>query len=212
MSWTTRKSSRSNRRLTRCPSASDCTGFSPMTYRAAQLAALHGVHHGGLMLARPGRDAAPPRAARKRPQAGVVGDELEARQPVGQGAHVAAALHVVLTAERRRAGARLAPRGRSAAPGCQRVHVVGGVVVFGDPERPAQHGPRRPRVQACQPPESSCAGMPVSGSARARVGLRATRGVRSKSRVARSTNGGFSRPSARITCPMALASAIRSPP
>ena len=70
---------------------------------------------------------------------------LEAGQPVGQGAHVAAALDVVLAAQRVDAGA-VPPD----VPGQQHQvdqgeHVVDRVVVLGDPEGPADHRPRRGR-------------------------------------------------------------------
>ena len=73
----------------------------------------------------------------------VVLDVLEAEQPVGQGAHVAAALDVVLAAQRVEAAA-VAPD----MPGQQgqvdeRDHVVDRVVVLGDAQRPADHRPVR---------------------------------------------------------------------
>ena len=68
----------------------------------------------------------------------VVLDVLESWQLVRQGAHVAAALHVVLAAQWRESGtesADLAGQDREVA---QREHVVDAVVVLGDTERPAQ--------------------------------------------------------------------------
>ena len=71
----------------------------------------------------------------------VVLDVLEAGQLVRQGAHVAAALHVVLPAQR--VEARSPPPDVAAQQGQvdEGEHVVDGVVVLGDAERPAQLGP-----------------------------------------------------------------------
>ena len=86
------------------------------------------------------RDGDAPRRLELRPQL-VVLDVLEAGQPVGQRAHVAAALDVVLAAQRVDAAA-VAPD----VPGQQgevdqREDVVDRVVVLGDAEGPADHRP-----------------------------------------------------------------------
>ena len=72
----------------------------------------------------------------------VVLDVLEAGQAVGQRAHVAAALDVVLATERVDAGAIPADVPGQQDEVDQGQDVVDGVVVFGDPQRPADHRPR----------------------------------------------------------------------
>ena len=69
-----------------------------------QLAALHGIEHARQVPAALRRDRHAPLGIEPRAQL-VVLDVLEAGQPVGQRAHVAAALDVVLAAERVDAGA-----------------------------------------------------------------------------------------------------------
>jgi hypothetical protein len=66
---------------------------------------------------------------------------LEAGQPVRQGAHVAAALDVVLAAERVDAAAVAADVAGQQDEVDQGEDVVGRVVVLGDAERPADHRP-----------------------------------------------------------------------
>ena len=66
-------------------------------------------------------------------------DVLEARQLVGNRAHVAAALHVVLAAQRIAAAAPAADVAGEQREVDQREHVVDGVVMLGDAERPAHH-------------------------------------------------------------------------
>ena len=65
----------------------------------AQLAALHRLEHPRQVPAPSRRDRHAPRPLELRPHL-VVLDVLETRQPIGQRAHVAAALHVVLAAQR----------------------------------------------------------------------------------------------------------------
>ena len=89
-----------------------------------------------------GRDRDAPLGVELRPQR-VVLDVLEARQPVGQGAHVAAALDVVLATQRVDAAAVAADVAGQQDEGDQGQDVVDGVVVLGDAERPADHRPRR---------------------------------------------------------------------
>ena len=75
----------------------------------------------------------------------VVLDVLEAGQAVGQGAHVAAALDVVLATERVDAAAVPPDVAGEQHERDQREDVVDRVVVLGDAERPADHRARRRR-------------------------------------------------------------------
>ena len=77
-----------------------------------------------------------------RPQR-VVLDVLEARQPVGQGAHVAAALDVVLATQRVDAAAVPPDVAGQQDERDEGQDVVDRVVVLGDAERPADHRARR---------------------------------------------------------------------
>ena len=99
-----------------------------------QVHALLGVDRHAVLLAEP-------------PAGVVVGlDVLEAGQLVRDGAHVAAALDVVLAAQRHQAGA-VAPHVTGEQRQVdQRQHVVGRVVVLGDAERPADLRPVGPGV------------------------------------------------------------------
>ena len=72
------------------------------------------------------------------PAGGVVLDVLEAGQLVREGAHVAAALDVVLSAQRIEPGAVAADVSGQQGDVDQRQHVVGRVVVLRDPEGPAE--------------------------------------------------------------------------
>jgi hypothetical protein len=85
-----------------------------------------------------GRDLRAPRALEPRADL-VVLDVLEAGELVGQRAHVAAALHVVLAAQRVEARAPLAHVPGEQREVDQRQDVVDGVVVLGDAEGPADH-------------------------------------------------------------------------
>src|SRR5690606_31242560 len=67
-------------------------------------------------------------------------DVVEAGQPVGEGTHVAAALHVVLPADRHQPGAVAADVAGEQGQADQGEDVVAGGVVLGDPQRPAQLG------------------------------------------------------------------------
>ena len=64
-------------------------------------------------------------------------DVLSADELVGNRAHVAAALDVVLTAQRHQAGPVAADMSGQQREVDDREHVVGRVVMFGDAERPA---------------------------------------------------------------------------
>ena len=81
-----------------------------------QVAAAHRVEHLGEVPAVPGRDGAAPRRLELAPGR-VVLDVLEPGQLVRQRAHVAAALHVVLAAQRVEPGAVAADVAARAAPG-----------------------------------------------------------------------------------------------
>ena len=107
-----------------------------------QVAALHRIEHPRQVPAAVRWHRHAPRSVELRPQF-VVLDVLEPRQPVGQGAHVAATLDVVLATQRVHAAA-VAPD----VPGQQDERdegedVVDRVVVLGDAEGPADHRPRR---------------------------------------------------------------------
>jgi hypothetical protein len=107
-----------------------------------QIATLHRIEHPGEMPAALRRD----RDAPGRLELGaerVVLDVLEPREAIGQGAHVAAALDVVLATQRIHA-ASIPPD----VPGQEHEvdegqDVVDRVVMLGDPEGPADHRPRR---------------------------------------------------------------------
>ncbi len=139
MSCTTRWSRPSSRCRAWVALASDSAGFSPMQYSARSVPALHGVEHLREVHARLRRDRHAPGCLVA--GAGVVVAEVVAAGQLGRdGAHVAAALDVVLPAQRHQTGA-VAPD----VPGeqrevDQREDVVGGVVVLGDAQRPADLG------------------------------------------------------------------------
>ena len=95
-----------------------CTGFSPIDVEAVHLAALHRVEHLATDASPASAESATPQAASNFARAASVGlHVLEAGQPVGNGPHVAAALHVVLAAERIQSRCRSGRRGRSAGRG-----------------------------------------------------------------------------------------------
>ena len=103
-----------------------------------QLAALHRLEHLGQVPAVLRHDLDAPRLAEPLPGLGVALEVLEAGQLVRDGAHVAAALDVVLPAQRVQAGAVAADVAGQQREVDQREDVVDRVVVLGDPERPAQ--------------------------------------------------------------------------
>jgi hypothetical protein len=110
-----------------------------------EVAAVHRLEHLGQVPPVARWDRAPPLGLELRPRRGV-GDVLEAGQLVRQRSHVAAALDVVLPAQR------VEPRAVAPDVSAQQgevdeaEHVVDGVVVLGDAERPAQLGPVGPGV------------------------------------------------------------------
>ena len=110
-----------------------------------EIAALHGLEHVRQVQPVPGRDVRAPGGIELGPSL-VVEDVLEARQLVRDGAHVAAALHVVLPAQRVEPAAVAADVAAQQGEVDERQDVVDGVVVLGDAERPAQLGPIGPGV------------------------------------------------------------------
>ena len=69
-----------------------------------------------------------------------VGDVLEAGELVGQRTHVAAALHIVLAAQRHQARAPTTDVAGEEGEVAQRLHIVDTVVVLGDAEGPEDLG------------------------------------------------------------------------
>ncbi len=114
-----------------------------------EVAPLHRIEHARQVPATLWRDRDAPGRVELRAEL-VVLDVLEAGQSIGQGAHVAAALHVVLATERVDA----APVATDVAGQQHEVDqgqdVVDRVVVLGDAERPADHRPRRGRQRVRQ--------------------------------------------------------------
>ena len=107
-----------------------------------QLAALHRVEHRRQVPPALRRHGHAPGALELRPHP-VVLDVLEARQAIGQRAHVAATLDVVLAAQRVDAAAPPADVPGEQREVDERQDVVDGVVMLGDAQRPAQHRARR---------------------------------------------------------------------
>ena len=94
--------------------------------------------------------------------AGLVVAEVVAAGQLGRdGAHVAAALHVVLPAQRDQPGAVPAHVPGEQRQVDQREHVVGGVVVLGDAQRPADLRAVGARVGVRQLADQLRAGTPV---------------------------------------------------
>ena len=109
-----------------------------------QVAALHRVEHARQVPAALRRDRHAPLGVELGPQR-VVLDVLEPRQAVGERAHVAAALDVVLATQRVDAAAVAPDVAGQQHERDQGEDVVDRVVVLGDAERPADHRPRRGR-------------------------------------------------------------------
>ena len=95
----------------------------------------------------------------------VVLDVLEPWQAVGERAHVAAALDVVLAAQRVDAAAVPPDMAGEQHKRDQGKDVVDGVVVLGDAERPADHRARGAVASAWASSRMASAGTPVSRSA-----------------------------------------------
>ena len=210
MSWTTRKSRPGEQPDRSLLVGLRLDGVLADAVDRRQVAALHRVEHPGQVPAALRRDRDAPFGIELRPQL-VVLDVLEARQPVGERAHVAAALDVVLATQRVDAAAVATD-----VPGQQDQvdegeDVVDRVVVLGDPERPADHRPRRGRERVRQLADGLAPGR--------RSPSRRTRGCTARPwpcrprspTVARSMNSRFSRPAAMISRPMALARAMSLP-
>ena len=119
----------------------------PDDVHAPDLAVGHGVHHLGLVLADLLRQRSAPYLLEERVRLGVV-PAPAADLLVRQGAHVAAALHVVLAAQRVEARSVLADVAGQEPKRDEREHPVGAVVVLGDAERPVQRSLIRRGVHA----------------------------------------------------------------
>ena len=140
MSCTTRWSRPASRCRACAASASDSAGFSPMSTAPSARprpwprtsATGAGPCFGGI---------GAPQAASNGARASSSSRSWNAGQLVGDGAHVAAALHVVLAAQRDQAGAVAADVAGEQRQVDQREHVVGRVVVLGDAEGPADLRP-----------------------------------------------------------------------
>ncbi len=104
-----------------------------------QLVMLDGVEHLAQVQATRWRDRDPPGGIEGRPER-IILDVLEARQSVGQGSHVSAALDIVLAAQRIEAAAVAAHMAGEQRQRDERQDIVDGVVVLGDAQRPAQDG------------------------------------------------------------------------
>ena len=88
-------------------------------------------------------------------------DVLAARKLVRNRTHVAAALHVILSAQRTEPAAVTPDVAAEQREVDQRANVVDGVVVLGDAERPAELGARRFRVRVRELANQRRAGTPV---------------------------------------------------
>jgi hypothetical protein len=190
-------------------SASLCAGFSPITYSAVSSPRPMASNISVRCQSVPWAGSGAPRAL-EAPARLVVLHVLEAGELVGQSAHVAAALHVVLAAQRAEARAVAPDVAREQREVDQREDVVDGVVVLGDAERPADDRAigarvtrdhaldqlrRNPRLARRAVERPRLDGSPVGLD----VGRRAPDEER------------FSRPAARISRPTALARAMSVP-
>ena len=126
-------------------SASDWAGFSPRQYTARSSPCSMASNIAVRFLPGRGLDGGSPRLVE--PRTGVVVDDgLEARQPVGDGAHVPAALDVVLAAQRAEPTAGPSDVTGEEGQVDERHDVVDAVVMLGDAERPAQLGAVGPAI------------------------------------------------------------------
>ena len=110
-----------------------------------EIAALHRLEHLRHVPAITRLDRGVPGALERRAHVGIE-NVLEARKAIGNRAHVAATLHVVLTAQRVESRAVTAHVSGKQREVDQREHVVDGIVMLGDAERPADHGAIGSRV------------------------------------------------------------------
>ena len=122
-------------------SASDWAGFSPITYsvRSSPRSIAWNICVRCHPLLR--RHRRSPRRLEPPARVLVALEVLEARELVRDRAHVSAALHVVLPAERVEARAVAPDVAAEQREVDEREHIVDGVRVLGDPERPADHRP-----------------------------------------------------------------------
>ena len=112
-------------------------GILAQAVKRCQLAALHGVQHVADVPALLCRNLCSPGFFKLAAQR-VIFNMLEAGQPIWDCAHVTAALHVVLSAQRTDAAAVSAHVAGKQRQIDQRHHVVNSVVVLGDSKRPAE--------------------------------------------------------------------------
>ena len=140
MSCTTMWSSPSSSFIVCLASASDWAGFSPTTYSVRSSPRSIASNISVRCQPRLGLDGDAPGLLEPRPRLVVDFQILEAGEVLGDGAHVAAALHVVLAAQRVQPRAVAADVAGQQGQVDQRENVVDGVVVLGDAERPADHG------------------------------------------------------------------------
>ena len=129
-----------------------------------QVAALHRVEHPRQVPAALGRDGDAPLGVELRPQR-VVLDVLEARQAVGEGAHVAAALDVVLATQRVDAAAVAPDVAGQQDQRDQGQDVVDRVVVLGDARASSRSSRAGALAKAWASSRMASAGTPVSRSA-----------------------------------------------
>ena len=175
-----------------------------------ELAPLHGLEHQRQVPAALGRDRRAVNGLEPGPGVGVGLDVLEPGQLVGDRPHVAAALHVVLAAQRDQPGAVPAHVAGEQGQVDQREHVVGGVVVLGDAQGPADLRPVGPGIVVRQLPDEAGghAGVALGPVQRVRlhgrrVGLEAGRGPLDEL--------SFTSPASMISRPMAFASEMSEP-
>ena len=119
---------------------------------AAQQPLFHGLEHLGQVKPFARRDRSAPRCLERSAQPGGL-HILEPGQLVGNGAHVAASLHVVLAAQRhqpRSIAPHMTAEQRQVDEGQD---VVGGVVMFSDSQSPAQLSPFSLRIGMGQGPD-----------------------------------------------------------
>ena len=136
------KSSDPMRCFVRFWSASDWTGFSPMTQ--AVVSSPRSMASNIWLRCQPFfGGTATPQAASNLAAESVVLDVLEARQAIRQGAHVAAALDVVLAAQRVEAAAVLPDVAGERRQVDEGQDVVDRVVVLGDAEASSRSSPGR---------------------------------------------------------------------
>ena len=112
----------------------------------AQVAAVHRLEHLAQVPAFPAWKVGSAPRPRELVVDGRVLQVLEAGHPGGNGAHVTSALDVVLAAQRVQAAAVAAHLAGEQRKVDQSQHVVDGVVVLGDAERPADHPSLHARV------------------------------------------------------------------